>query len=107
MVTDRKEYMREYRKRNRERINAYQRAYYAEHKEIWQDSESRRRDNIRHRDRECYPLTGACAVCGEICDTQIHHFRYSDVYDERALIEVCPACHLHFHDGDWRNKHES
>lgn len=56
-----------------------------------------RKDAIRSRDRRHYPLMGECAVCGFRCATQLHHFRYSDVYDERAVIEVCPLCHKRFH----------
>ena len=52
-----------------------------------------RKERIRNRDRHKYQKRLVCTVCGEICRTQIHHFFYSDVYDPRAMIEVCPGCH--------------
>lgn len=55
--------------------------------------ERKRRERIRRRDRRHYTKRLVCAVCGEIAETQIHHWYYSDVYDERSMIEVCNECH--------------
>ena len=63
-----------------------------------------RKDAIRSRDRRYYSFIGRCVVCGRACNTCLHHFYYSDVYDDRSFIEVCPAvcgkmsrCHGRFH----------
>ena len=57
----------------------------------------RRKENIRKRDRKNFRKRMVCNLCGKIAMTEIHHFRYSDVYDERALIEVCAECHGDLH----------
>lgn len=53
----------------------------------------RRKDRIRARDRKFFGKRLVCAICGEICKTELHHWKYSDCYDERCLIELCPKCH--------------
>ena len=62
-------------------------------------AKQKRKDRIRTRDRRMFKKTGACTICGKICDTEIHHFRYSDEYDERSIIEVCRECHRKLHNG--------
>lgn len=57
----------------------------------------RRKENIRKRDRDDFEKRMVCNLCGKIARTEIHHFRYSDVYDERALLEVCSKCHKAIH----------
>ena len=57
----------------------------------------RRKENIRKRDRREFEKRWVCTLCKKIRKTEIHHWYYSDVYDERALIEVCPRCHGDLH----------
>ena len=52
-----------------------------------------RKEQIRKRDRRKFKKRLVCTICGEICNTQIHHWYYSDVYDPRSIIEVCDRCH--------------
>lgn len=52
-----------------------------------------RKDKLRLRDRRRYHKRGVCAICNKITITEIHHFKYSDKYDERSLIEVCHEHH--------------
>ena len=57
----------------------------------------KRKDKIRLRDRRRYDKRLVCTICGDIAFTELHHFRYQDVYDERSLIELCPTCHKKLH----------
>ena len=52
-----------------------------------------RKENIRKRDRNRFNKRLVCTICGSITNTQIHHWYYSDVYDDRSIIEVCDRCH--------------
>ena len=57
----------------------------------------RRKDRIRKRDRENFDKRWVCTLCNKIRKTEIHHWYYSEMYDERALIEVCAKCHGDLH----------
>lgn len=57
----------------------------------------RRKDKLRQRDRACFDKRFVCTLCGKIGKTEIHHWRYSEVYDPRVLIEVCAPCHGKLH----------
>jgi len=56
-----------------------------------------RKERIRKRDRRRFKKRLVCNICGAICNTQIHHWYYSDVYDSRSIIEVCDRCHKVLH----------
>ena len=56
-----------------------------------------RKERIRNRDRRKFKKRLVCTLCNGIDNTEIHHWYYSDVYDSRALIEVCPRCHKVLH----------
>jgi len=57
----------------------------------------RRKDKIRKRDRKMFEKRLVCMLCGRICATEIHHWKYSDIYDERCILEVCQKCHCTIH----------
>ena len=57
----------------------------------------RRKENIRKRDRKMFEKRWVCTICSKVCATQLHHFNYNSVYDERAIMEVCPECHKAIH----------
>jgi hypothetical protein len=52
-----------------------------------------RKERIRKRDRKRFHKRMVCTICGEIDNTQIHHWYYSDIYDPRSIIEVCDRCY--------------
>ena len=60
----------------------------------------KRKDKIRLRDRRRYEKRLVCTICGKITSTQIHHWFYSDLFDERSIIELCPECHAEIHGRD-------
>ena len=57
----------------------------------------KRKKKIRDRDRKRFDKRWVCSICGEVGNTEFHHWSYCDVYDPRALIEVCPRCHGDLH----------
>ena len=64
----------------------------------------KRKRNIRKRDRRKYVKRYVCNVCKKIKLTELHHWYYSDVYDSRAIIEVCRECHEGLHELTRRKK---
>lgn len=83
---DRAPYMQEYRKRNRAKINAQMREYYATHPEARLKRSARKKVDTEIRAGRM--IRGTCAVCGNP-EVQAHHEDYT-----RPLI-VMWLCNNH------------
>ena len=99
MSRDRKEYLKEYYKRNKEKYKAYSTSQWESiksdpiaHAEYNQDRKNRKagtRANRVNRERKVAELGGKCVVCGSTENLEINHRNLADTYDRRSGKSRC------------------
>lgn len=101
MMFDRKEYMKGWRQRRRERNKLYMRKYRAEHLEEVRAAQNKNREEIRAR--VLNKLGGKCILCGKSTGRlQVHHIKRRCKFNnkptlkdltEKSVALLCYPCH--------------
>lgn len=92
------EYLKQYRKRNKDKINAYFKQYKKDHSRWFREIDSR---GIIYKGKKVFlgfnPRTQVCSLCRKQGKTEIHHMKYHDDDPLKDTIELCFNCHREQH----------